>query len=273
MVSKKASLGMLAVTLVLGLLVVGCSDTTNAEIQKKKTSQVASVTVTKTKDNKNFIISWDAAGGEDVTGYIVYLKQEGKKNVTWVSDSGTNVNKYDPENGEEIPNDNQDKWSCLLNYAPVSAEGSFFFGVRTYSGSSPFNSESDIKWAASATKFTELKPAQVDLKKAANSNKLIVRFDGAAQDVNYSVSSVWKKSLTDNSWDQDYFSGSVSNDYVYDDNGNPSANSDKTKWSGVASVSAGYEYYVLVTANTYPENDVSVVTPAVKSNTVSIPNP
>jgi len=255
MLSKKIWLGIPAIALVLGFLVAACgNDTINAEIQKKKATQVKEVKITKTTDNTAFILTWDAVKDENVS-YSVWVKQDGKKNASGVSANVTNTKKYDPADGAEESNSDPDKWSAKVTYVDIAAGGAYCFGVKTTADNgAAYESESDIKWASSYP-FTEAKVAAVTLKEEGG--YFIAEWD-AVENATYSVNGQYKNSGS-SSWNSFYGS-------------EQSSDPGKVIWKSNSSYSAGTVAYVQVTLN-LAQSNISVISVAVKSNTVTIPAP
>jgi hypothetical protein len=257
--------------LVFGMTVVGCNDdstddSTNdkVSISMDKAPQVSSVTVAKTTNNKYFIVYWDAVAGEG-NSYTLYFKQDGKVSSSSMS-GAQNLYKYDSATGDQLPNDNLDKWSArvssLAQYA--TAAGSYCFGVVTSAGFAFLSSTtSDIKWSNSFTVTNGAAMSTVTATKTTNNNSYIIAsWDAVAGAEAYNWVLYYRSSSSSN-WSQ-YTTGSGQNSLTYAvDNGTESANSDSSKWSiRYSNITSSYDCYFAVTP-VFP--DISIL-PSVPAN-------
>jgi hypothetical protein len=270
MANRKLWLGILVIVLVLGITVVSCDDgSTNdkVSISMDKAPQVSSVTVTKTTNNKHFIVSWDAVAGEG-SGYTLYFKQDGKVSSTSVS-GAQNLYKYDPATGDQLPNDNLDKWSArvssLAQYA--TAAGSYCFGVVTSAGFAFLTATySDIKWSDSFAVINGAAMSTVTATKTTNNSYIIASWDGIAGAEAYNCTLYYK---SDNGSWYTYTNGTGQNSqtYVVSD-GTVSVNTDPSKWSyRYSNITSSYECYFAVTP-VFP--DISIL-PSVPANSNTLP--
>jgi len=278
MVSKRVLFGLLAVALLFGLLFAGCNDTTKVEIQKKGAPQIKEVSVAKTTNKDAFILTWDAVGGEDVQRYEVYFKKDdGSKSVKKLDNWAVNNGKYDPNNGSWLPNNDFDKWTvklsltdtyCMPLFTQPVAGGNYCFGIKTTSGSQPFNAESNIKWSSSYP-FTEAKP-NVSLTKTTAGSSLIFKWDSIDAARVYQVQ-IFKEGNSVSVGSISYGWGHT----VYDENGTDTGETDPKTWSVKSLISdfpaiqSGDVIYVKVTPR--DSNDVSCVLVAGQSSSVPIP--
>ena len=256
MMNKKIWMGMFVLLLVFGIVVVSCDNGDNSttidevSIKTQKPPQVSSVTVTKTTNNLHYIVSWDAIGDDSTAySYSVYFKQDGKKSSTSIS-GAQNLYKYDPATGDQIANDDLDKWSCRVSSLTslASAAGSYCFGVRTSGGATIFTSTaSDVKWGNSITVTATPQMSAISVKKTTTSNYyLIASWDAVAGVDAYNVVLYYKNS--NGSW-YTFTSGSGQNSQTYSESdGTPSPNTDPSKWSSAFTYNTGtsYEYYFTV---------------------------
>jgi len=247
MMNKKIWMGMLVILLVFEMVVVGCDNGTtndNVGISYEKAPQVSSVTVTKTTNNQFFIVSWDAIAG-DGNSYQVMFKQDGKKSSSSIG-SGQNIYKYDPSTGDQLANNDLDKWSYRVSSLNASAAGSYCFGVRASLGSyTVMSTYSDIKWANSFTVTAGPQMSAISVTKTTNGSYLIASWDAIAGANAYNVVLYYKTSS--GSWGT-YTNGSGQNSQTYaESDGNASTNTDPAKWSfRYSNITTSYECYFSV---------------------------
>ena len=253
--NKKIWMGMLVILLVFGIVAVGCDNGDNSKTIDKvdlnyvKSPPVSSVTVTKTTNNQHYIVSWDAIEDDDSYYYYVCFKQDGKKSFSSIS-GAQNLYKYDPATGDQIPNDNLDKWSLRVSSLNtiISAVGSYCFGVRTFiNDGSITNLYSDVKWGNSITVTAGTPMSAISVTKTTNGSYIIASWDAVAGVDAYNVVLYYKNSS--GGWST-YSNGSGQNSQTYSENdGNASTNTDLTKWSFRYSniTNSGYEGYFAVT--------------------------
>jgi len=245
--------------LVLGITVVSCNDGTtsdNVGIVYVKSPQVSSVTVTKTTNNRFFIISWDAIAGE-ANSYSLHFKQDGKVSSSSIS-GAQNLYKYDPATGDQLPNDNLDKWSARVNSLNASAGGSYCFGVRASVGNyTVMTTSSDIKWSNSFTVTTG--PAMsVTATPVTTILNTIVTWDAIEGAESYLVT------IYLNGSQYTTVTGQNSVTYAVAD-GTSSANTDPSKWSYLCPYTGGRFYFTVRAIQT----DASILPSVAESNTVA----
>jgi hypothetical protein len=140
---KKALLFAVSIVLVT-LVFSGCKDDVTT-IDSLRVGQVATVTVTQTDFDDNFIVSWDAVDGAD--GYTVYGKIDGEKTVKYLASGQPNVI-YNTDGSPPEDNQNFDNWSAWIDIPSsitVDAGTKLIVGVQT---NGLIYADSDIKWAA-----------------------------------------------------------------------------------------------------------------------------
>jgi hypothetical protein len=262
MMNKKIWMGMMVILLAFGIVVVGCDNGDNSttidkvDLNYGKAPPVSSVTVTKTTNNQHYIVSWDAIEG--YVSYQVGFKQDGKKSFSSMS-GAQNLYKYDPATGDQIPNDDLDKWSLRVSSLNtiISAAGSYCFGVRTYiNDGSITNLYSDVKWGNSITVTAGPQMSAISVTKTTNGSYLIASWDAVAGIDAYNVVLYYKNSS--GSWST-YTNGQGQNSQTYSESdGNTSTNTDLTKWSFRYNniTNSGYEGYFAVTP---VASDISVL--------------
>jgi len=255
MINKKILMRILVILPVIGIVFAGCSDD-NVGINYKKLPQVSSVTVTKTTNNRYYIVSWDAVKG-DGNKYTVYLKKDGKKSFSSLG-NGQNFYKYDPATGDQINNDNLDKWAYRVSRLEAPTAGPYFFGVRT--GEDPsFNNtiDSDIKWAAGIT-VTAVQVSAVSIKITTDGKYLIASWDAVAGASGYDG-----RFLLYQENSVAWGSTTPQNTYTYSEaDGAQSTNTDSSKWSCRYDISNSYY-------SSYNEFGFRV-TPVVSSTDISV---
>jgi len=262
MMNKKIWMGILVILLVFGIVVVSCDNGDNSttidkvDLNYGKSPPVSSVTVTKTTNNLHYIVSWDAI--EVPVSYYVCFKQDGKNSFSSIS-GAQNLYRYDLATGDQIPNDNLDKWSCRVSSLNtiISAAGSYSFGVRTYlNDGSISNLSSDVKWGSSITVTAGPQMSAISVTKTTNGSYLIASWNAIAGIDAYNVVLYYKNSS--GSWTT-YTNGQGQNSQIYSENdGNASTNTDLTKWSFRYNniTNSGYEGYFAVTP---VASDISVL--------------
>jgi hypothetical protein len=199
----------------------------NVGINDNKAPQVGAVTVTKTTNNQYYIVSWDAVA-EDVS-YSLYFQQDGKKSSSSISGAyGQNRYKYDPATGEEIANDDFDKWSYRVEGLSTSTPGAYRFGVRTsFSSSGVTRISSDVKWSEAITVTAGPRVASVNAVKTTGgyNNYIIVSWNAVTGAAGYRV-------FIEQDGVVDEYGRDGQNYYTYSTtDGSESTNSDLSKWS------------------------------------------
>jgi hypothetical protein len=217
---------------------IGCNNpiSIEGEVSIKENDRVPQIevfTLTKTTDNRYFILSWDAIASD--VGYSLYFKQAGKLSITAIgyyydgystSVYPQNRYKYKVANGEQVPNDDFDKWSVRIDSLETSSPGDYCFGIRTNSNETGRIS-SEIKWSEpfTVTKAPNVASvAAVKTTSGSGTRYVIATWDAveganqysARQEVNGTIYSV----------------ESAQNDYVYSIiDGSSTANQNPVKWS------------------------------------------
>jgi hypothetical protein len=186
--------GMAALVLALGLVLAGCDNGAqeiegSVGLNNNKAPQVGTVTVTKTQDGQYYIVSWDAVAGR--VSYEVWAKQDTKKTIINTNISGQNTYTYDARSGEEIPNNDLDKFSAKIGTLGVQyGAGSYSLGVVTSYKNGVVNTaaaDSDVKWAAPITLGSVAATSVTLTKSTTTAGTFTVTFDTAAApaDVEY----------------------------------------------------------------------------------------
>jgi hypothetical protein len=156
MAKKRMFLGMLAMALAFGFVVMGCDtplqDGGTVKIDSNKAPGPGNVEAVPTTANlvsqgvKGVIVSWDAA--ENASGYQLYVQQEDKKTIESNIGTPQNNNTYASSDGAPSVNTDPDKWSALVQLQPgtVQSGKKYRFGVQT----NPIQQSyipSDIVWS------------------------------------------------------------------------------------------------------------------------------
>jgi hypothetical protein len=160
---------MLVMVLALGVLFTGCDNGTIQQVEfvPQKANAVSNVKVEKTTSGTSYnyvIVSWDAAS--NVTGYTIYVQQEGKKTAPSVPSFSSEHNDvtYSLTDGSPIPKayPDIDKWSALGVSSERQGSGNstfwiyhytpgqkYRFGVRSDAPlfSTGFSAASDVVWS------------------------------------------------------------------------------------------------------------------------------
>jgi hypothetical protein len=144
---KKALLFAVSIVFVV-MVFSGCKDAVT--VNSYAPPQVASVSVVLTDDDDWAIVSWEAVEG--ASGYAVYYKVEGAKNVTSTYHSGQYKSVYDPD-GSSDDNEDYDQWSAKISRTDFLNGAKIIFGVQTknYRSGGQYV-DSDIKWSEDVVK-------------------------------------------------------------------------------------------------------------------------
>jgi hypothetical protein len=201
--------------------------------ENERLPQIEVFALTKTTNNRYLIISWDAIASD--VDYALYFKQEGKLSITAIgyyydgystSVYPQNRYKYNISNGEQLPNDDFDKWSVRIDSLETSSPGDYCFGIRTNSNETGKRA-SEIKWSEPFTVTKAPNVAAVTAVKTASSSGtryVIATWNAVEGADKYSARQEVNGTI--------YAVESAQNDYVYNIiDGSSTANQDPTKWS------------------------------------------
>ncbi|GHU00172.1 hypothetical protein FACS1894142_8280 [Spirochaetia bacterium] len=245
---------------VLSCFFIACDNPVDIEgevsIKKnEKLPQVRSLSLIKTTNKKYFILSWDAIS-RDVS-YQLYFKQDGKLSsvsIGYIYSSSyydtypQNRYKYNVADGEQIPNDDFDKWYVRIESIDTSSPGSYCFGVRSIPEGSEFLS-SDITWSEP---FTVTKASNVVSVTAVKTTSGSIRYIIATWDA---VKGLDSYSARQEMGGTTYAVESAQNDYVYSTiDGSSSVNQNSSKWSLKSYSTSASRIGVIATSS-----DISVV--------------
>lgn len=268
----KVCMGVTAVLLTFGIIFVSCGEpsATDVILNNNKSPQVSSVTAVKTTDNKFFIVSWNAIGGD--VKYEVWYMQEGKKTYTQMTSVyAQNTLQYETTGGLALPNDDPDKWSVKVssaNFRPLAA-GTYSFGIRTNLNDSTVSTTySDIKWADSFE--VEASPAVTDVTASRTSSNYyaIASWKGISVDgYNINKYDVVLYHKDSNGILKKESTSTPTNAYFYSlIDGSPESSSDPYKWSCRASdISDLSDFYFTITPVI---DDIDIFPSVAVSNTV-----
>jgi len=108
--------------------------------------EVSSVTVTKTTDNRYYIVTWTGIAGAD--SYRVYAQQNGKNSMLSLG-TGQNTYVYSQADAGTSANTNSDAWSFRYLASNLSAGLSIKFGVQANNVIG--NWSKAVKWSSAIT--------------------------------------------------------------------------------------------------------------------------